>query len=168
MNATHEKPNTIESVHANNTKGLAMTKLADTLSISNMINSGMDAEAIEIAWRLTENKHAINKQLEEDVVLFEFADAESCEDVTLAAVAYINRCTEHEAEFAYQPCTAKSNKWQYDAINVFLPTIEIRFNPNGRQVEGQLLTDINGKPYGVLVIECDKKDSQLLETVIRF
>lgn len=167
MNITHEKPNTINSIHANNTKEHTMNATKDISSLD-VISSGLGAELLYIAWTLADYPHAVNKQLEEDVVLFEFADAESCEDFTQAAVDYINRCTEHEADLAYQPCTAKSNSWQRDSISVYLPTIEIRFDGEGLQVEGQLLSDDNGKPYGVLVIDCDKKDAKLLETVIRF
>ncbi len=134
---------------------------------NDVISRGIDAEAIDIAFALAASSYAINKQLEEDVVLLEFPKLEAAENFTDKAIDYINRCTDHNAEVADQLCRAKSNEWNVYPVGVYLPTIEIRFE-NGRQVEGLLLTDLNGKPFGVIVIDCDDNEAHLLETVIRF
>lgn len=129
--------------------------------------SDMQAKAIALTWLLVENRHAINKMLEEDVLLFEFVNVLAAEKFVDAAIDYINSCTDHAAEIGEQNCKVRSNQWAIETVDAYVPTIEIRF-ADMPQVEGLLLTDINGIPYGVLVIDCNDEESHLLDTVIHF
>lgn len=144
-----------------------MTTMTSNILVSEAISSDIQAKAIALAWILVENPHAINKMLEEDVLLFEFVNVLAAEKFVDAAIDYINCCTKHTAEVGDQSCKVRSFQWAIETTDVYLPTIEVCF-ADTRQREGLLLTDVNGKPYGILVIDCDDEEAHLIDTVIRF
>ncbi len=145
-----------------------MKTFTNTIQNNDAISRVLDAEAIDLAFTLVQHRHSFNKQLEEDVVLIEFREPVGAEEFSDTAIDYINRCTEHTAGRCDQLPKTKSQNWGFFSYEVYLPCIQIRFAA-GVQVEGELLTDHNGKPYGVIVTAVyEDEDIELLDTVIRF
>ena len=145
-----------------------MKTFTNTIQDNDAISRVLDAEAIDLTFTLTQHRYAFNKQLEEDVVLIEFPEQVGAEEFSDKAIDYINRCTDHTAEVSDQLPKAKSQSWGFCSYEVYLPCIQIRF-ADGLQVEGELLTDFNGKPYGVIVTAVYEDEAiKLLDTVIRF
>lgn len=146
-----------------------------TTEIRNIERDGVDAEAIDLTWTLVESLHAVNETVERGAVIFEFPNLADAEEFSEAVIAYIERCTEHEAssvdsedfgtDTSYEWSITRSEKPTLTMI--YLPTIELRLSDSGLQVEGLVVTNKNGIPLGVKVTECDKHRSNLLGTFIR-
>ncbi len=164
--------NSNNSVTTQQKENANMTK---TNEIQNIERDGVGAEAIDLTWNLVENFYAINETLKPGAVIFEFPKLAAAEEFSEAVIAYIERCTSHEAASvdAEDFGTDTSYEWSISRsqmpteTTVYLPTIELRFANSGLQVEGLVVTDKNGLPIGIKVTECDKRRSNLLGTFIR-
>lgn len=144
-----------------------------TTEIRNIERDGVGAEAIDLTWTLVESQTAVNETVEQGAVIFEFPELSAAENFTEAVIAYIERCTEHEASCVDSEEFGTDTSYEWSIIRsemptltpVYLPTIELRMSGTGLQVEGLVVTDKNGLPLGVKVTECD--DDELVGTFIR-